>query len=78
MSQLEFVCLVMDEVLNGLAVSCDRILRVWSDMNEVSAGPPTGRRRGCAPAGWRGLCRCPGARGVGWGLGHRVSTKGAG
>ena len=35
MSQLEFVCLVMDEVLNGLAVSCDRILRVWSDMNEV-------------------------------------------
>ena len=35
MSPLEFVCLVLDEVQNGLAVSSDRILRIWSDMNEV-------------------------------------------
>ncbi len=44
MSQLEFVCLVMDEVLSGLAVSCDRILRLWSDMNEVRLSVAVTRR----------------------------------
>jgi hypothetical protein len=40
MSPLEFVCLVLDEVQHGLSVSCDRVLRLWSEMNEVPPPPP--------------------------------------
>ena len=89
MSQLEFVCLVMDEVLNGLAVSCDRILRVWSDMNEVRrawAGSEAGGVGGPLVLARRLAVRAPGGGGGG-GCAHkrrtgeemeRVNMRGAG
>eukprot|EP00293_Proteomonas_sulcata_P014193 CAMPEP_0184300890 /NCGR_PEP_ID=MMETSP1049-20130417/11211_1 /TAXON_ID=77928 /ORGANISM="Proteomonas sulcata, Strain CCMP704" /LENGTH=507 /DNA_ID=CAMNT_0026611731 /DNA_START=70 /DNA_END=1593 /DNA_ORIENTATION=+ len=34
MSPLEFVCLMIDELQSGTAVSCDRVLRICSEMND--------------------------------------------
>eukprot|EP00288_Rhodomonas_lens_P012888 CAMPEP_0177707808 /NCGR_PEP_ID=MMETSP0484_2-20121128/9946_1 /TAXON_ID=354590 /ORGANISM="Rhodomonas lens, Strain RHODO" /LENGTH=454 /DNA_ID=CAMNT_0019219341 /DNA_START=189 /DNA_END=1550 /DNA_ORIENTATION=+ len=34
MSPLEFICLMIDEIQHGMAVSCDRVLRLYSEMND--------------------------------------------
>lgn len=34
MSHLEFMCLMIDEVSNCATVACDRVLRVYSEMND--------------------------------------------